>query len=77
MLLPKDISPKYSLYYYGGIVSQNLIQIEGDSVDFLELFERSRKQEDISLQSFVLTLDWLYLLGVISLDRKARIKKCF
>ncbi|WP_373285333.1 ABC-three component system middle component 6 [Hymenobacter qilianensis] len=77
MLLPKDTNPKNSIYFYGAIVCNKLEEVKEGEIDFLDLFTKSREESEISLQSFVLTLDWLFILGLIKLDKFGLIKKCF
>lgn len=77
MLLPKNINPSYSIYYYGSIVLEALINSKADSADFLQLYQDVNSTKRISLQSFILTLDWLFLLGSINMGKGGKIKKCF
>lgn len=75
MLLPQDINPTNSLYFAGGLI---LEKVESqNSFEFFDLFNRTKESRNISLQSFILALDWLFLLGVISMDKKGKITKCF
>ncbi|TGE21595.1 hypothetical protein E5K00_15050 [Hymenobacter aquaticus] len=77
MLLPKDTNPKNSLYFYGAFILNILRDTNDNEVDFFDLFTKSKNDFEISLQSFVFTLDWLFLLGLIKLTSSGSIKKCF
>jgi hypothetical protein len=77
MLLPKNTNPAYSTYYYGAVVLKILLASEDDAIDFLSLYQKVSSVKRISIQAFVLTLDWLYLTESINLDNNGMIKKCF
>jgi hypothetical protein len=77
MLLPKNTNPYFSIYYLGAIVLRELASINEKSVDFLRLYHQVSSHNKVSVQSFTLTLDWLYLLGSIELNEKGGIVKCF
>lgn len=77
MILDKDINPERSLYYLGGKVIEELIEIKGKKVDFLSLYNKVNNKTNISMQLFILTIDWLFLLEIINSDENGVIKKCF
>ena len=75
MIINKDNNPQRDLYYLGAQVI-NLLDTESYEADFFDVFQQLKKREDISMHLFVLTIDWLYLLGVVN-SRKGVITKCF
>jgi hypothetical protein len=77
MLLPKDINPTNTLYYNGALTLKVLEDNKQTNFDFLDLYSRVKQVKEISLQSYVLSLDWLFILGSIKLDRNGKIEKCF
>lgn len=77
MILSKDISPERNLYFLGGRVLKELQSMRGGKIDFLELFQKLNNEKEISVQLFVLTIDWLYLLGAVKNNKKGEIEKCF
>lgn len=77
MLLPKDINPTNTVYYNGALALSVLEGSGNTKFDFLELYSKVRLRKDISLQSYVLSLDWLFILGSIKLDHNGKIEKCF
>lgn len=77
MLLPKDINPKNTVYYNGALTLKVLGESEQSKFDFFDLYLQVKSIKEISLQSFVLSLDWLYILGSIKLDINGKIEKCF
>jgi hypothetical protein len=77
MLLPKDINPLNTAYYNGALTLKILEADSKSKIDFLDLYKRVRALHDVSLQSFILSLDWLFLLGSIKLSKNGKIEKCF
>lgn len=74
MLLPDNIHPKYSIYYNGGLV---LEELKNDKeIEFLDLYQRLKEKSDISFSLFVFTVDWLYLVDIAYLDKDGVIRKC-
>lgn len=76
MILNKDINPEYSLYFIGSLILSELTNSENEKFDFLELFHGIQNNQMVSMNIFTLSLDWLYLNGVVDID-KGKIKKCF
>ncbi len=74
MLLPDNIHPENCIYYNGGIVL-NVIQNNND-IEMLELFQLVKKVRNMSFTTFVLCLDWLYLIDVATLENE-KVKLCF
>lgn len=75
MINDKNTNPQRDLYYLGGIVIDILHQTS-ENENFFDVFEKVRKREPISINLFSLTLDWLYLLGIVNFEN-GRLKKCF
>lgn len=74
MIVSQDIHPQRQLYYLGA-KALNVIMENGGGVDFFDAYRQLKEDEDISIMLFILTLDWLYLLGAIKTD-KGWIEKC-
>jgi hypothetical protein len=77
MLLPKDINPTNTLYFNGALAIEAMNEVNGNSIDFFELYEKLKQSNHLSFQSYIFALDWLYLIGSIKLGTKGKIKKCF
>lgn len=77
MIISKDISPERDLYYLGGKVIELLSNSKNDDLSFFDIYENIKNNEDISLKLYTLTLDWLYILGIISKIENGKIIKCF
>jgi hypothetical protein len=76
MLVSDDVSPDTSLYYLGGQVIQ-LIDEKDKQLNFFQLYDRMKEKYGISIKLLILTLDWLYLLGLVELSEKGNFRKCF
>jgi hypothetical protein len=74
MLLPEDIHPVHSLYFNGGYVLQTL-RTHGET-SAMNLYIESRKLHDMQMPVFVLTLDWLFLAGLVSCNAIGNIELC-
>lgn len=76
MILGKDIHPQRKIYYLGAIVIEILKSTDNKGDDFFSLYEQVSNKEKISMNLFALTLDWLFVLGLIE-NKKGLIQKCF
>ncbi|MFD0992250.1 ABC-three component system middle component 6 [Tenacibaculum geojense] len=76
MILNKDINPEHSLYFIGSLILNELISSRNEKFDYLELYRGIQNNHVVSMNIFTLSLDWLYLNGVVDID-KGKIKKCF
>ena len=74
MLLPDNIHPEQSIYYNGAIVLQVLR--ERCVMDLLDLYLSAIKQREMTMPVFVLCLDWLYLLNLVSLNEQGSVELC-
>ena len=77
MIVSKDISPERDFYYLGAKMIKILSSNDNNKMDFFKVYSELNKSEKISINLFVLTLDWLYLIGVIEKSTKGSIIKCF
>ena len=66
MLLPDNIHPENTVYYNGALVL-SLLQTES-SIEFLELYNQVKSDGNISFQTYILCLDWLYLINAAELN---------
>ena len=74
MIVGKDIQPERKLYFLGGRVL-DLLQKSTQEEDLITLYQ-SLNDKEISINVLLLTLDWLYLLGAVKIN-KGKIIKCF
>lgn len=76
MIVSKDINPERDVYYLGARVIE-IISNEPDFFDFFDVYNKINLSEKVSMNLYSLTLDWLYLIGVIENSKKGHIQKCF
>jgi len=77
MIFGKDINPKKQIYYISALVLAELKNVDSSEFDFFEIFNSvKRKGNDITVNLYSLSLDWLYLLGAIKKEEN-RLIKCF
>lgn len=74
MLLPDNIHPEHTVYYNGAFVLQSLQK--NANCTLLELYLQTKNQHEISMPLFVLCLDWLYLLNLVSISKDGRFELC-
>lgn len=77
MLINKDITPENNLYYTGSLVLDRLRQWDSDNVDILELYKKTTVDKEMSMKVFILSVDWLFILGLVDISKKGRVVKCF
>ena len=74
MLLPNYSNPKKSLYYIGALILEEFKY--QDTYDFLELYSIIKQKNPISIQIYILALDWLFLISAVDMDRQRRLQRC-
>ena len=78
MILNKDTHPERKIYYLGSIILKIAKKYPGKKLNFFDLYQEvnSISKVKVSIISYTLALDWLYLLGNIKND-SGFIEKCF
>ena len=74
MLLPDNIQPELSIYYNGALVL-DILQ-KADQQPIMDLYQKIRDQKDMSFPTFVLCLDWLYLIDMAQVDEGGVVSLC-
>jgi hypothetical protein len=74
MLLPRDIDPELSIYYNGSIILKELLK--KDNVDIMNLFKNIKEENDMSLSTYMLSLDWLFLSDIAIVTESGEVKLC-
>jgi len=77
MIVSRDIHPERDFYYLGAKVIQILEESKTNTIDFFKTYSSLKEQENVSINLFVLTLDWLFLLRVIEKNENGDLVKCF
>lgn len=72
MLLPDNMQPTLSIYYAGYVVLKEL-QVNPRQ-NILELYQNIKNDSNMSFPTFILSIDWLYLIDTIKMDRNGDIE---
>jgi len=75
VLLPDNIHPEHSVYYNGSFVLKVIQQVRRATL--LDLYLETRHLHEMSMPLFVLCVDWLFLLGLVTLNDHGVIEICF
>ncbi len=65
MLILNETRPDISLYYIGGILIQFFIESNISEIHLTDLYLNFNKVHPIPFNRFMLTLDWLHMIGFI------------
>lgn len=76
MIIGNDIMPERQIYRLGALLLEVLGEMPDRTIMLFDVFERMNSHETVSMNAFILTLDWLFILGAITNDKR-RIVKCF
>ena len=74
MLLPDNIHPELSIYYNGALVLNELRNRDQQTI--INLYEGLKNDVDMSFPTFILCLDWLYLIEVAKIDERGIVELC-
>ena len=74
MLLPDNIRPELSIYYIGSLILSVLK--DNHSLSLINLFQKLKAKSSVSFQSFVLGLDWLYLINAAEVNEQGDVVLC-
>jgi len=74
MLIPDNINPKFSLYYNGGLIIEELSK--SSTQTFFDLYQKIKEKNDISISVFILSLDWLFIANIVESNEKGDVVLC-
>ncbi len=74
MLVPDNIHPEQTIYFNGAFVLK-AIQ-ENRVMDMLDLYIQTTSEQEMSMPVFVLCLDWLFLLNLVTLNDHGKVELC-
>jgi len=74
MLLPDNIHPELSIYYNGALVIKELR--EKNNQPLITLYLSIKLNTDMSFPTFILCLDWLYLINVAKVNESGCVELC-
>lgn len=70
-----DARPEATPYYCGGCILRALGN-DPKGLTLLDLYETVKNEDGMGSATFVLGLDWLYLLQAIAVDEEGRVTLC-
>lgn len=74
MLLPDNIHPELSIYYNGFKVMEELKVTSKQPI--FDLYQKVKSKNNISFPTFVLSLDWLYLIDLAKVNDDGWVELC-
>ncbi len=74
MLLPDNIHPELSIYFNGSIVLGELNK--RPHIEMFELYQRVKNNNNMPFTTYLLCLDWLYLIDVAVVNEKGEVLLC-
>lgn len=77
MIIDKNINPERDLYYLGGILIDVLQNKGNKEIDYMDLYTLINNEKEITINLYSLTLDWLFILGLVAKGENGKIKICF
>jgi len=75
MLVPDNIHPEQTIYFNGAFVLKTIQEYR--VMDMFDLYIRITSEREMSMPVFVLCLDWLFLLNLVTLDDHDKVELCF
>ena len=75
MPLSVDARPEMTPYYCGGCILRALGH-HPNGLTLLDLYETVKNEDAMGSATFVLGLDWLYLLQAIAVDEDGKVTQC-
>lgn len=77
MIVDKNTNPERDLYYLGGILIDVIENKNSSEIDYMDLYNLLNQKQEITINLYSLTLDWLFILGLVAKGENGKIKKCF
>ena len=76
MIILSTDNPKNSTYYLGSILLDLMKKNAKSNFGVFDYFEIINQTQEVSMNRFLLVLDWLYMLGKITSDSEKGLKLC-
>lgn len=74
MILLSTKHPQNSVYFLGSIVLEYMMKNRNNYLRLYDYFELINEEYSLTMNRFLLVLDWLFMLGKISIDAENRLK---
>lgn len=76
MIILSTDNPKNSTYYLGSILLGLMKKNAKSNFGVFDYFEIINQTQEVSMNRFLLVLDWLYMLGKITSDSEKGLQLC-
>jgi hypothetical protein len=74
MLLPDNIQPELSIYYNGALIIEELMHNNNQPI--IGLYHKVKESKEMSFPTFILCLDWLYLIEAATINEGGCVVLC-
>ena len=74
MLLPDNVHPELTLYYNGAVLLRELKKCKRQSI--IDLYQNVKLKNNMSFSTFILCLDWLYLIDSVKVIERGDVEIC-
>jgi hypothetical protein len=74
MLIPDNVHPEQTVYFNGAFVLKAIQKRRTENL--LDLYILTKAEREMSMPVFVLCLDWLFLLNLVTLNESGEVKLC-
>ena len=74
MLIPDNIHPEQTIYFNGAFVLKTIQKHR--MMDMLDLYVQTISERNMTMPVFMLCIDWLYLLNLVTLNDKGMVELC-
>ena len=76
MIILSTDDPQNSLYYLGSILLEIMSKNAGNNFGIYDHFEIMNQYQSVTMNRFLLVLDWLFMLGKISSNSDEGLRLC-
>lgn len=74
MLLPDNINPELTIYYNGAFL---INELKNNHIQtFISLYENIKCISNMSFSTYILCLDWLFLIDVAKINKNGDVELC-
>lgn len=79
MLVDSDSHPEVNIYFIGAMILNLIKPSKKKKFELFDLFKKYNRKyaKNISFDYLLLSLTWLFTIGLIEIDNKGYISKCF
>ncbi len=74
MLVPDNIHPEQTIYFNGAFVLKTIQKCR--MLNIFDLYIQTTTEREMSMPVFILCLDWLFLLNLVTLSEDGKVELC-